>query len=222
MCERIRKMARTIFQKLDCRDLGRLDFRLSDAGIPYFLEINALPSLEQGAGIYTAAALEGLHFDARASTRSSRARRAATRIKDKPRASARPARKGPLRVGFTFNVKRIKPTRRRRRGPRGRVRLAHHAAGHSRGHRQLRPRGGRPRGHPRSADGAGHHPGGRGVQHRRGLPRAGTARARCRRCSSCSTSPTPAPTRRRSRWRSTRRWPRRWCAPRAWTPRSSS
>ena len=109
MSERIRKTARTIFQKLDCRDLGRLDFRLSDAGIPYFLEINALPSLEPGASIYTAAALEGLHFDAvLGAVIQSAGRR--YKIKDKPRASARPARKGPLRVGFTFNVKRIKPT----------------------------------------------------------------------------------------------------------------
>lgn len=109
MADRIRKTARTIFQKLDCRDLGRLDFRLSDAGIPYFLEINALPSLEPGASIYTAAALEGLHFDAvLGAVIQSAGRR--YKIKDKPRASARPARKGPLRVGFTFNVKRIKPT----------------------------------------------------------------------------------------------------------------
>ncbi len=109
MAERIRKMARTVFQKLDCRDLGRADFRLSDAGIPYFLEINALPSLEAGASIYTAAALEGLHFDGViGAVIESAARR--QKVKDRARGSSRPARKGPLRVGFTFNVKRIKPS----------------------------------------------------------------------------------------------------------------
>jgi len=33
------------FQALGCRDFARLDFRISTAGVPYFLEINALPGL---------------------------------------------------------------------------------------------------------------------------------------------------------------------------------
>jgi D-alanine-D-alanine ligase len=109
MSERLRRTARTIFQKLDCKDLGRIDFRLSDAGVPYFLELNALPSLEQGASLYAAAALEGLHFDAVVdAVIQSAAKR--NGIKERSRGSSRPARKGPLKVGFTFNVKRIKPT----------------------------------------------------------------------------------------------------------------
>jgi D-alanine-D-alanine ligase len=106
----IREMARKIFQVLDCRDLGRMDFRLSDAGVPYFLEINALPSLEPGASIYAAAELEGLHFDGVVdSVINSAAKR--YRVKDSSKRSAKPTRKsGPLRVGFTYNVKRIKPT----------------------------------------------------------------------------------------------------------------
>ncbi len=108
--EDVRKMAQTIFRVLDCRDLGRIDFRLSDAGVPYFLEINALPSLEPGAGIYASAALEGLHLDG---VISSIIQSAAKRykIKDSSRRQGKPARKsGPLRVGFTYNVKRVKPT----------------------------------------------------------------------------------------------------------------
>lgn len=109
MSERIRKMARAVIKKLDCKDLGRVDFRLSDAGVPYFLEINALPSLEQGAGIYAAAALEGLHFDGVIDAVIQNAAKR-YKIKDKPRGLSRPTRRGPLKVGFTFNVKRIKPT----------------------------------------------------------------------------------------------------------------
>jgi len=108
--EDVRKMAQTIFRVLDCRDLGRIDFRLSDAGVPYFLEINALPSLEPGAGIYASAALDGLHLDG---VISSIIQSAAKRykIKDSARRQGKPARKsGPLRVGFTYNVKRVKPT----------------------------------------------------------------------------------------------------------------
>jgi D-alanine-D-alanine ligase len=109
MSDKVRRMARTIFEKLDCRDLGRIDFRLSDAGVPYFLEMNALPSLEPGAGLYASAELEGLHFDAviNAVIQSAAKRQ---KVKDRARGSSRPARKGPLKVGFTFNVKRIKPT----------------------------------------------------------------------------------------------------------------
>lgn len=108
--EDVRTMAQKIFQALDCRDLGRIDFRLSDAGVPYFLEINALPSLEPGAGIYAAAGLEGLHFDkVIESVIESAAKRHG--IKDSGRRQGKPTRKsGPLRVGFTFNVKRVKPT----------------------------------------------------------------------------------------------------------------
>ena len=79
-------------------------------GCPYFLEINALPSLEPGAGIYAAAELEGLHFDA---VIGSVLQAAASRygIKDSPRRQGKPTRKtGPLRVGFAYNVKRIKPS----------------------------------------------------------------------------------------------------------------
>jgi D-alanine--D-alanine ligase len=107
----VRVMAQKVFQVLDCRDLGRIDFRLSDAGVPFFLEINALPSLEAGAGIYASAALEGMHVDGVIeSVITSAAKR--HRIKDSSRRQGRPARKtGPLRVGFSFNVKRVKPTK---------------------------------------------------------------------------------------------------------------
>ncbi|MBX7116722.1 MAG: ATP-grasp domain-containing protein [Myxococcaceae bacterium] len=109
MAHRIRQTAQQVFNVLDSRDLGRIDFRLSDAGVPYFLEINALPSLEPGASIYAAGALEGLHFDGViGSVIESAARR--YKIKDSTKRSGKPTRKGPLRVGFTFNVKRIKPT----------------------------------------------------------------------------------------------------------------
>ncbi len=110
IADELRRTAQTVFRLTDCRDLGRIDFRMSDAGVPYFLEINALPSLEPGAGIYAAAELDGLHFDAViGSVIQAAARRYG--IKDGPRRQGKPPRKtGPLRVGFAYNVKRIKPT----------------------------------------------------------------------------------------------------------------
>lgn len=109
--ERAQKAAKAVFEALQCRDLGRIDFRVTPDGQVYFLEINALPSLEPGAGIYAAAALEGLHFDAvlDAVIQSAAKRHNLNNSKEKNEKSrSKPARKsGPLRVGFTFNVKRV-------------------------------------------------------------------------------------------------------------------
>jgi D-alanine-D-alanine ligase len=52
--------ARVVFDTCSIRDLARADFRLALDGTLWFLEVNPLPSLEDGAGIYAAAALEGL------------------------------------------------------------------------------------------------------------------------------------------------------------------
>src|SRR3954466_2116772 len=107
--ERAQDMARKAYRALGCRDLGRIDFRVAEDGQVYFIEINALPSLEPGAGIYAAAALEGLHTDGVLGKviESATARWA---LSDPGKRRNRPPRKtGPLRVGFTFNVKRIKP-----------------------------------------------------------------------------------------------------------------
>ncbi|HTP24247.1 MAG TPA: ATP-grasp domain-containing protein [Anaeromyxobacteraceae bacterium] len=106
--DRIQEQAATVFRVLGIRDLGRIDFRVSDDGQIHFLEINALPSLEPGAGIYASAALEGLNLDGvlgvviesavdRFGIAESRGRR------------GRPRRAERLRVGFAFNVKRVTP-----------------------------------------------------------------------------------------------------------------
>jgi D-alanine-D-alanine ligase len=52
--------AARVFSILGVRDVGRVDFRITEGGAIYFLEVNALPSFEQGASIYLAAALVGL------------------------------------------------------------------------------------------------------------------------------------------------------------------
>lgn len=107
--ERAQDLARRAYKALGVRDLGRIDFRVAEDGQVYFIEINALPSLEPGAGIYAAAALEGLHTDAVLGkvVESAVARWG---INDPRRARNKPPRKAAsLRVGFTFNVKRVKP-----------------------------------------------------------------------------------------------------------------
>jgi D-alanine-D-alanine ligase len=106
--ERIQEQAATVFRALGIRDLGRIDFRVGEDGQVYFLEINALPSLEPGAGIYAAAMLEGLHADAvLGSVIQSAVERC--NIAVPPSRRGKPRRAERLKVGFAFNVKRVTP-----------------------------------------------------------------------------------------------------------------
>lgn len=50
LIKRIEESALRAFQALGCRDFGRLDFRVSPQGVPYFLEINPLPGLNPYSG----------------------------------------------------------------------------------------------------------------------------------------------------------------------------
>jgi D-alanine-D-alanine ligase len=45
---------------LRVRDVARIDYRLGDDGLVYFIEINALPSLQAGASVYLAGVSHGL------------------------------------------------------------------------------------------------------------------------------------------------------------------
>jgi D-alanine-D-alanine ligase len=106
--ERIHEQAATVFRALGIRDLGRIDFRVGDDGAVHFLEINALPSLEPGAGIYVSAALEGLHADAvlGAVIQSAVER---WKIAEPRTRRGKPRRAERLKVGFAYNVKRVTP-----------------------------------------------------------------------------------------------------------------
>jgi len=43
--KRLQAASLRAFKALGCRDFARVDFRVSAAGVPYFLEINPLPGL---------------------------------------------------------------------------------------------------------------------------------------------------------------------------------
>lgn len=84
---------------LGLRDFGRLDYRLGEDGRAWFLEANALPSLEDGAGLLRAAELRGLSYrDVVLKVVESAARRSG--IRD----GGAPGR--PRRLGLVFNLKR--------------------------------------------------------------------------------------------------------------------
>ena len=107
---RVRAVAKVAVRALQLRDVGRIDFRVGDDGRIYFLEVNALPSLRQGAPLFAAARREGLSYEA---TIGHLALSAARRSGLLPSETASPRRRpnDQLRVGFTFNMKRSDATK---------------------------------------------------------------------------------------------------------------
>ncbi|KKP69763.1 hypothetical protein A2X44_04800 [candidate division CPR3 bacterium GWF2_35_18] len=56
----IQKTSLKTYEILNVKDIGRIDYRLSKDGKLYFIEINALPCLQEGASIYISASSYGL------------------------------------------------------------------------------------------------------------------------------------------------------------------
>jgi D-alanine-D-alanine ligase len=102
---RLRALTKAAVRTLGIRDLCRIDFRLGEDGRLYLLEINALPSLEPGASTFSAAAREGLDYEATLNAIvSSAARRQGLML---PQVGKRKRQPEPLRIGFSYNVKRV-------------------------------------------------------------------------------------------------------------------
>ena len=93
------------------RDLGRIDFRVGDDGRIYLLEVNALPSLEPGAGSSPPRRTRGCTTTA-ASARSSQSAAQRCGLGPASAGASRARKTEPLRVGFTYNVKRVDARRR--------------------------------------------------------------------------------------------------------------
>jgi D-alanine--D-alanine ligase len=55
-------MARQVLAIMNCPDFGRVDFRLREDGVPFFIELNPLPSLHHAASTMTAAKVKGLEY----------------------------------------------------------------------------------------------------------------------------------------------------------------
>jgi D-alanine-D-alanine ligase len=112
--ERIQSMTRRIVRALDIKDLGRCEFRVTPAAgnrgyEVLFLEVDALPTLEPNAGMFVAARARGVDFDGvvRAIVKSACRRRGLGALVD---STPKKVRRSSLRVGLTFNMKRIDPT----------------------------------------------------------------------------------------------------------------
>jgi D-alanine-D-alanine ligase len=102
---RIKSISKALVRTLGMRDVARIDFRLSEDGRIYFLEVNALPSLEPGASLFAATKREGLSYE---QTIGQVVKSAAVRWGlQSPEAPARKKPQDKLRVGFTYNMKRV-------------------------------------------------------------------------------------------------------------------
>lgn len=64
LANEIRRLTHQVFLVTGCRDFARVDFRLTDAGQPYILEINGLPGITLNSDLTLMAQVEGLtHAD---------------------------------------------------------------------------------------------------------------------------------------------------------------
>lgn len=105
---RLRAIALEAIETLGLKDIARLDFRVCDNGRIFLLEANALPSLSQGSSVFAATSQHGLSFD---KTIAAVLNAAAIRcnVATAHELGMRRRRRGrhrPIRVGFTYNVKR--------------------------------------------------------------------------------------------------------------------
>ena len=104
---RLRSVALEVIQVLGIRDLGRLDFRIANDGRIYLLEANALPALSQGSSLFAATSQLGLTYDTTvAAILNAAALRANVATASELGLRRRKRRSSPIRVGFTYNVKR--------------------------------------------------------------------------------------------------------------------
>ncbi|MBI3070785.1 MAG: ATP-grasp domain-containing protein [Deltaproteobacteria bacterium] len=107
--ERLVAFTREAFRRLKVRDVGRIDVRFGDDGAIYFLEVNALPSLNPEAGLFLAASRSGLDFAGVILSIVDSAARRYGLLSHGRTGKSGGAHAGPLAVGFTYNVKRVKP-----------------------------------------------------------------------------------------------------------------
>src|SRR5664279_2199509 len=103
---RLRQISHEVVRTLGMRDMARMDFRVTPEGRIYLLEVNALPSLASASSLFAATAQVGLTYQ---STIQQILNAACLRsgLATASELNIRRARKvQPIRVGFTYNVKR--------------------------------------------------------------------------------------------------------------------
>ncbi len=87
-------------------DFARADFRITPEGEIYFLELNALPSLQQGAGVFEASKVIGLDYDQTVLRILDAALSRLKRLGKSPKSPRRIVTSKMPRVALVYNLKR--------------------------------------------------------------------------------------------------------------------
>lgn len=106
---RLRSISSDVIRALGLRDMARLDYRVTQEGRIYLLEANSLPALASHSSLFAATAQVGLTYNATiAAILNAAALRSglATASQLGGFDSRRQRKTQPIRVGFTYNVKR--------------------------------------------------------------------------------------------------------------------
>jgi D-alanine-D-alanine ligase len=104
---RLRQIATEVIRALGLRDVARIDFRIAPDGRIYFLEANAIPSLAPNAALFAATSQLGMGYASTvAAILHAAALRSGLATASQLGVTRRPGRVQPIRVGFTYNVKR--------------------------------------------------------------------------------------------------------------------
>ena len=104
---RLRQIALDVVRSLGVRDFARLDFRISSDGRIYLIEANALPLLAPNSPIFAATAQLGMTYQTSiAAILNVAAVRSGLATASQLGTGRRLGKNQPIRVGFTYNVKR--------------------------------------------------------------------------------------------------------------------
>jgi D-alanine-D-alanine ligase len=96
-----------VIKTLGLRDMARLDYRVTSEGRIFLLEVNALPALSSSSSLFAATAQVGLTYNATiASILNAAALRTGLATASQLGGRTKQRAKQPIRIGFTYNVKR--------------------------------------------------------------------------------------------------------------------
>jgi len=104
---RLRALSKSIIGCLNLKDFARIDYRLGEDGRVYVLDVNGLPSLDRSSSIFAATTQIGLSYEQsiQAILHAGALRTGAATRRELGLRKRRKAGR-PIRVGFTYNVKR--------------------------------------------------------------------------------------------------------------------
>lgn len=103
---RLRQISHEVVRTIGLFDMARMDFRVTTEGRIYLLEVNALPQLAPTSSLFAATAQVGLTYQATINAILNAAALRSGLATASQLGLTRARRVQPIRVGFTYNVKR--------------------------------------------------------------------------------------------------------------------